>query len=155
MSLTSARETSRAIDNGAVRWSRGLAWVALADVAVVLVFVSTGRSSHDEGLAIGSILATAAPFLLALAGGWGVLTGLRVKSALGSSWAGSWTRMRAPWPEGVALWLVTAALGLTLRNLVFGKGTAASFVVVAFVVLGVGLVGWRAALGAARRRAQG
>ena len=51
------------------------------------------------------------------------------------------------------VWLGTAVLGLVLRGLVFGDGTAASFVIVTGAVLGVGLVGWRVAVGVRSNRA--
>jgi hypothetical protein len=57
------------------------------------------------------------------------------------------------WPDGVTVWLGTAVLGLVLRGLVFGDGTAASFVIVTGAVLGVGLVGWRVAVGVRSNRA--
>jgi hypothetical protein len=42
--------------------------------------------------------------------------------------------------------------GMLLRRIFFGDGTAASFVVVAGAFLGLGLVGWRVAVGALSRR---
>ncbi|MEN9648696.1 MAG: hypothetical protein RLZ17_732, partial [Actinomycetota bacterium] len=45
--------------------------------------------------------------------------------------------------NGVVIWLVTVVLGLLLRNLIFDRGTATPFVIVATVVLGVLLVGRR------------
>jgi hypothetical protein len=53
---------------------------------------------------------------------------------------------------GVTVWLATAAIGLLLRRVVWDRGTALSFVIVATVVLGVLLVGWRAIWAIALRR---
>jgi hypothetical protein len=43
-------------------------------------------------------------------------------------------------------------VGMALRGLVFDRGTAPSFVVVAAIVLGVLLIGWRLAVRVAVRR---
>ena len=41
------------------------------------------------------------------------------------------------------IWPITVALGMVLRNLVFDRGTALPFIIVATVVTGVFLIGWR------------
>ena len=41
------------------------------------------------------------------------------------------------------IWVVTVALGMVLRNLVFDRGTAASFIIVTSVFTFVLLFGWR------------
>jgi len=46
-------------------------------------------------------------------------------------------------------------LGMALRGLVFDRGTAPSFVVVAAIVLGVLLIGWRLAARVAGQRRRG
>jgi hypothetical protein len=111
---------------------------AALDAGCVLLFVVIGRRSHDEGNVLGGAVATALPFLLALAVGWGV--GWRLRLAPGA--------MRF----GVVAWLTTVVLGMLLRHVVFGRGTAASFVVVATVFLGVCLLGWRGVAIAVRHR---
>jgi len=58
--------------------------------------------------------------------------------------ARAWARPGRVWPSGIVVWLSTVVVGMLLRRLT-GDGTAASFVVVALVVLGVFLLGWRAA----------
>ncbi|MCB1027178.1 MAG: DUF3054 domain-containing protein [Microthrixaceae bacterium] len=118
---------------------------AVADVVVVLAFVATGRNNHDEGLSVASVLDVATPFLVALALGWVATTALG--NRLGGAPSGV-PRVVRVWPTGVVLWVATAVGGLALRNVVFGDGTATSFVIVACAVLGVGLVGWRAAASA-------
>jgi Protein of unknown function (DUF3054) len=110
------------------------ALAAVLDVVCVIAFVVAGRRSHDEGSGIGGVLEVAAPFLIALAAGW---FALRI-----------WQRPLALAPAA-GLWVITVALGLVLRRFVFDRGTAASFVIVATLVLGALLFGWRLV---ARRR---
>lgn len=111
---------------------------AVADVVAVVVFVAIGRRSHDEGgNAVAETLEVAAPFLIALAVGWLA--------------ARAWRRPRAI-ATGLVVWVVTVVVGMLLRRSVFDRGTAASFVVVATIVTGVFLLGWRAA--ASRRGAR-
>ena len=101
----------------------------LVDALCVVVFVVLGRRNHDEGEAAAGVVRTAAPFLLALAGGW----------ALGA-------RRRRP-PAGLSfglgVWACTLVLGMVLRRAVFDRGTATAFVIVATVFLGLSIVGWR------------
>jgi hypothetical protein len=103
------------------------------DAAVVLIFVVLGRGSHEEGQAITGTLKVAAPFLLALGAGW----------LAGSRW----------WPRpvnlrfGAWLWLWTLAAGMVLRRLVFDRGIAVSFIIVAAIFLALFLMGWRVIAG--------
>ncbi|AKU17003.1 DUF3054 domain-containing protein [Luteipulveratus mongoliensis] len=101
------------------------------DVVLVLVFAAIGRASHDEGNAVVGVLATAAPFVAGTAVGWIVVSrpGRRSPLDLG---------------PGIPVWLCTVAVGMVLRRVV-GDGTALSFVIVATLVLGAFLLGWRAA----------
>ena len=101
----------------------------LADVVLVLVFVAIGRRSHEESSALVGVATTAWPFLVGLALGWAA--------------ARAWRSPVLLWPTGVLVWVLTVVVGLVLR-VVSGAGTAFSFVVVATVVLGVFLLGWRA-----------
>ncbi|MEX5270371.1 DUF3054 domain-containing protein [Kocuria sabuli] len=96
------------------------------DVLLVLLFARIGRNAH--ALDPTGVLETAWPFLAGLLLGWA-----------------AWQVHRAPfapWPQGVALWLTTVAVGMGLRVLV-GEGTAPSFVLVTLVVLAVFLLGPR------------
>ncbi|TFC17803.1 DUF3054 domain-containing protein [Cryobacterium algoritolerans] len=114
---------------------------ASIDAGLVLVFVLIGRASHDEGLL--GVLTTWWPFLGGLAIGWILLRAWRSPGRI------VWT--------GIGVWLCTVAVGMLLR-LASGQGVQPSFIVVATIVLGVFLLGWRAiALLAARlrRRASG
>ena len=108
--------------------TRRVAIAAIADTVAILVFVAIGRRNHNEGTAVDGILTVAAPFLIALGAGWIV--------------ARAWTR---PMQVDAAfiIWPITVGLGMVLRNLVFDRGTALPFIIVATAVTGVFLVGWR------------
>ena len=106
------------------------------DVVVVLAFAAVGRSNHDEGVTVGGVAGTAWPFLLGLALGW-----------LAAWSLGDGTAVRA----GVAVWFGTVAIGMLLRTL-GGDPPPVSFVLVAALVLGVGLIGWRAVYALVLRR---
>jgi DUF3054 family protein len=116
---------------------RRVTFAALLDAALVLLFAAMGRRAHDEGSAVSGVLVVAAPFLIGYAVGWAV------------------ARLdRAPLDvrrAGVA-WAVGIPLGLVLRGLVFGRGVAPTFVVVALAVTGALLVGWRVAADRLSRR---
>lgn len=107
-------------------------WAAFAlDVLFVLTFALVGRASHTEGVTVLGVLSTAWPFLAGLGLGWALA---RVR--------------RHDWPRdavaAVPVWLLTVAVGLTLRVLSGGGGAPLSFALVATVVLGAFIVGWRA-----------
>ena len=101
----------------------------LVDVACIVLFVVLGRRNHHEtGSFVESTLKVAAPFLIALVVGWLLARGWRNPTGLGTV---------------LIVWVVTIALGMVLRNLVFDRGTASAFVIVAAVVTFVLLFGWR------------
>lgn len=100
----------------------------LLDAVLIVGFAALGRRSHEEATGAGAILEVAAPFLIALVVGWLV--------------ARAWRTPLAP-ATGVVVWLVTVALGMALRSLVFDRGIAPTFIVVALLTLGLLLVGWR------------
>jgi hypothetical protein len=108
--------------------SRRAACAALADIAAIVVFVAIGRRNHDEGEAVDGIASVAAPFLIALAVGWIV--------------ARAWKRPMQI-DTALVIWPITVAVGMVLRNLAFDRGTALPFVIVATLVVGLFLVGWR------------
>lgn len=118
-------------------------WVLLSivlDAVLVILFTVIGRTSHGEGLGFGGVVQTAWPFLA------GTLLGWLVTAA--------WRRPLALVRSGIPIWLLTVAVGMILR-VVSGQGTAVSFVIVATVVLGVFLLGWRGIVSPiARRRAR-
>ena len=107
-------------------------WVAaVADLAVIVVFVAIGRRTHHTGSAAAGLLRVLWPFLVGLVAGW-LVTGLA----------------SAPlaWRRSVPAWLVTAGVGLALRILVQGHDFKLAFTVVAFVFVGAGMLGWRGAV---------
>ena len=116
-----------------------------ADTVAVLLFASAGRSSHAEGVTAAGVLDTAWPFLAGVGGGWLVVR----------AWRGHWPAPRggAVGPatiEGAAVALAAVTGGMLLRRAT-GSGTDPAFVVVATVVLGALLVGWRLAWSLLRR----
>ncbi|WP_427017946.1 DUF3054 domain-containing protein [Pseudarthrobacter sp. P1] len=113
-------------------------YAAVADVVLVLVFAVSGRSSHEESLAVAGVLRTAWPFLAALALGWLATRNWRAPVRL--------------WPNGVLIWVITVMAGMILR-VATGNTAAVPFILVAAVVLGVFLLGHRAVAGLLRRRA--
>ena len=106
-----------------------LALSAIADVAVIVVFVAIGREEHNSGSTIAGVLETAAPFLITLAIGWLATRAWQNPTGIG---------------RGLGIWLVTILAGTNLRHYVFDDGTATAFIVVASAFTLAGLVGWRA-----------
>ena len=95
---------------------------AIVDVVAVVVFVAIGRRNHDEGTALSGVLGVAAPFLIALGVSW---IGLR-------TWREPFNRASL-----IATWIITVFIGLLLRRLVFDRGIATAFIIVATITLGV------------------
>lgn len=112
------------------------ALAAAADLALVAAFVVVGRRSHTEPATVAGFLGTAWPFAVGLAAGWLVTRAWRAPLSVG---------------VGTGVWLVTVAVGLLLRALT-GGGAPLAFAVVATIVLGGFLVGWRALAAAVARR---
>ncbi|MFJ6534057.1 DUF3054 domain-containing protein [Microbacterium sp. NPDC091662] len=110
----------------------------IVDVVLVLIFATIGRASHDENPA--GFLLTAWPFLVAL------LVGHLLAALLPG-------RPRRPWSLlwGVVVWVVTVAGGMLIR-VISGDTAELPFIIVATLVLGVFLVGWRAITALLRRR---
>lgn len=98
-------------------------------MVAVLVFVTVGRRSHEQANTVLGILGTAVPFWLGGAVGWAAVRG--------------WRRPMAAFSTGVAAWVGAIVVGMPLRNVVFGEGTATSFVIVATLFLVASVVGWR------------
>lgn len=117
---------------GGGRW-RAVAALA-GDVAVVLAFVAIGRASHHDGETLPGLADTAWPFLAGLAAGWLACRAWRSPCALA--------------PAGVTVLAGAVAIGMALR-VVAGQGSEPAFVAVATAFLGLGLLGWRAGVGAA------
>jgi hypothetical protein len=117
--------------------SRWVLLSAVLDAVLVVLFTLIGRVSHGEGVGLGAVAQTAWPFLL------GTLLGWLVTAA--------WRRPLAIVRTGIPIWVLTVVVGMILR-VVSGQGVAVSFVVVASVVLGVFLLGWRAIVTPVARR---
>ena len=119
-------------------------WAApVVDALCVVLFCAIGRRSHAEGVTVAGVAETAWPFLVGAGVGWLISAG--------------WRRPIALVPTGVAVWVCTVVVGMALRKLNSGS-VAATFVVVASLVTGALLLGWRAvaamlARRSARRRA--
>ena len=113
-------------------------WIAVvADLAVVVVFVVIGRRSHHEDAGFVGFLRVFWPFAVGLGVAW-VATGL----------------VRAPlaWGRAAAAWLVTVAVGMTLRIVVEGRELSIAFTIVTLVFTGVFMLGWRAVARLVRTR---
>lgn len=103
---------------------------ALVDTMAVSAFALAGRRSHDEALTLEGWWQTAWPFLAGLGLGWLLVVAT----------SGTWpTRL---W-HGVWVWLATVFGGMAFREM-GDQGTATPFVVVATLVVGTALLGWRA-----------
>ncbi len=109
------------------RLSNVVIFSGIIDVALVLTFVLIGRASHGES-ALGT-LNTLWPFLVGLALGWIA--------------ARAWRSPRRVIWTAIIIWVATVVVGMLLR-LASGQGVVLSFVIVAALVLGAFLVGWRA-----------
>ncbi|MFI5714727.1 DUF3054 domain-containing protein [Nocardia sp. NPDC051750] len=111
----------------------------VADALLVVVFCAIGRRSHDEAVLTG-LLNTVWPFATGLAAGW--IAVYFVNRGRGADEPFNGARIR---PTGLVVWLSTLVIGMVLR-VVSGQGTAASFIVVAALVLALFLLGWRGAV---------
>ena len=101
------------------------------DALCVLLLVVIGTRNHDTDTGVTGVLFVAAPFLIALALSYGSQLLVPTKNVLANQYV---------------TWISTVAIGLTLRNLVFDRGTALAFVIVATLFLGITMNGWRLAL---------
>ena len=100
------------------------------DVVAVVLFVVIGRRNHHEtGNAVVGALRIVAPFLIALIIGWFLARADSVPMSIRS---------------GTVIWACTVGIGLALRRLVFQRGTAIAFILVAVIMLGMFIIGWRA-----------
>ena len=108
---------------------RSAVWAASIDLAAIVLFVAIGRNNHREaGNQVLGAAKVAAPFLIAAAAAW----------VGGRLW-----RDPMSVATGLTVWLVTVALGMVLRRVVFDRGTATAFVIVATVMLFALFIGWR------------
>jgi hypothetical protein len=103
----------------------------LFDAICVLLMVVIGTRNHETDTGITGILFVAAPF-------WIATLVAHVAPLLQSA--------KKAAPQAVVVWGYTILMGMLLRNLVFDRGTAPAFVIVATIFLGVTMFGWRALL---------
>ena len=101
------------------------------DALCILLMVVIGTRNHKTDTGISGILFVAAPFWIAMS-----LTHL----------APLLQRKNRKNPNPYMVWGYTVIMGMLLRNMVFNRGTAAAFVIVATVFLGITMFGWRALL---------
>lgn len=101
---------------------------ALTDAAVIMLFAAVGRGAHERGDVVAGVLLTAWPFLAGAAVGW----------LASKAWRHPLSVRRA----GVVIWLCSLAGGMLLRALT-GQTVVLPFVIVAFLSLGVLLLGYR------------
>lgn len=110
----------------------------IADIVLVIVFATLGVASH-YGVVTGPALARVA---------WPFLVALLVAHLILRTWkAAPWQL----WPRGVFIVLITVVGAMVIRSLI-GDGTDTAFVIVAFCVNTLFLLGWRALAAFAHRR---
>ncbi len=116
-----------------MRLTRSREWpiAIVADAVAVVLFALIGRANHHESTGVQGVWHTAWPFLLGAALGLALTAYARVRPT--------------SIPAGVRVWVWTFVIGMVVRAAT-GGGTAVAFVVVAAIVLGAFLVGWRAGL---------
>ena len=101
----------------------------LFDALCVLLMVVIGTRNHKTDTGITGILFVAAPFWIAMS-----LAHL----------APLLQRKNRKEQNAYMVWGYTVVMGMVLRNMVFNRGTAAAFIIVATVFLGITMFGWRA-----------
>ena len=101
------------------------------DALCVLLMVVIGTRNHDTDTGINGILFVAAPF-------WIALSLVHLAPLL--------QRNNRKDPNPYVVWGYTVVMGMVLRNMVFNRGTAVAFIIVAMVFLGITMFGWRALL---------
>ena len=99
------------------------------DALCVLLMVVIGTRNHETDTGVTGILFVAAPFWIALS-----LAHL----------APLLQRKNRKDTNTFVVWGYTVAMGMLLRNMVFNRGTAVAFIIVATVFLGITMFGWRA-----------
>ncbi len=102
-------------------------YVLLIDLICVIGFAFAGRGAHSEALGLGSVAATAWPFLIGAVVGWGVFRAWRKPLDLRT---------------GALVMGATVVVGHLVRVLA-GGSTHWSFILVSLIALTVLLVGWR------------
>lgn len=99
------------------------------DALCVLLMVVIGTRNHETDTGVTGILFVAAPFWIALS-----LAHL----------APLLQRKNRKDTNTFVVWGYTVVMGMLLRNMVFNRGTAVAFIIVAAVFLAITMFGWRA-----------
>eukprot|EP00963_Diacronema_lutheri_P012863 scaffold2044_cov305-Pavlova_lutheri.AAC.13 len=138
MESSSAFSGISAVDRGddPVDVIKRIALLVACDASALLVFSAIGRTAHSSS--DGSLLATAAPFLIA----WFV-TGVFTESYGAEARGGD---VGAAAGVAAKTWAVATPVGLVLRAIAKGRVPPKPFVVVSMVATAVLLVGTRVAL---------
>ncbi|AJK69886.1 DUF3054 domain-containing protein [Corynebacterium marinum] len=113
-----------------------------ADVIAIAVFALFARIAHqtdDMPLNVAGWLSTLWPFLVGVALAWAAIA------------LAGWNGARVA-PAGVTTWVITAAVGLGIWSLRNGELPHWSFILVAAVMSGLLMLGWRAVAAAVGRR---
>lgn len=113
-------------------------WTVLADLAAVLVFVAIGLSAHGHKESAANLAQVSAPFLVVALVGHALA---RLRGVTPTSAA-----------SGVVVVAATVAFGQVLR-VIFGQGTAISFIAVSLAFNAFVMIGWRLAWAAMRHGA--
>ena len=100
----------------------------IVDLALMVVFATTGRSSHNEELSAGGIFQVAWPFMVAVVIAFAVTRG--------------WETYCKIWPHGFIYWGLVVILGILLR-VIAGSTAAMPFILVTAGVLFLFLIGRR------------
>ena len=101
----------------------------LFDAVCILALVVIGTRNHDTDTGISGVLFVGLPFWIALVASRAIP---RTRAETMSNAAAT------------ATWVTTVVIGMVLRNLVFDRGTAVPFVIVASLFLFASMFGWRA-----------
>jgi FtsH-binding integral membrane protein len=93
--------------------------------------VIIGTRNHETDTGVSGVLFVAAPF-------WIATSLVHIAPMLQKS--------KKAEVNVYLVWGYTVVMGMVLRNIVFDRGTALAFVIVATVFLGITMFGWRALL---------
>ncbi|MGC8479909.1 MAG: DUF3054 domain-containing protein [Acidimicrobiales bacterium] len=104
------------------------ALAALADVVLIVIFVSIGLHAHGHHETLRNLASVSGPFLLGAVVGWCVLR--------------TWRSPFDPMRSGAFVAVIAVAVGQVVRVIV-GQGTAVAFILVSLIFLIAFLAGWR------------
>jgi len=114
-----------------------VAVLIVGDILAFLLFARAGHAQHHETAALGSLVVTAAPFVVA----W--LVCAPWLGAFGRLGSVATTRPRHLLKRTASAWIVAWPLALLLRAFWMHEGIPPVFDLIALVANGVLLLGWR------------